>query len=473
MKKGFSIVEIIVSVAVLGIISLATITTLIQTLSTNRLSDEYAQGSYLAAEGIEAARSVKEQNWTNLLAGTYGISSSSGYWQLSGTNNVLGKFTRTVAVSAVQRNAGTIVASGGTVDANTMKIDSTVSWNFTPLRTNTITQSTYLTYYEKAIASSWTNPSLESTADTSGNGNGVKVYSVGNYIFGITRLATPNFHVIDITNPAVPTVVGSLTLTGTPTNIFVLGNYAYVTTDSGSAELHIVNISTPASPSLTSTLNISGTNTVTNSVYVVGTTAYVVKSAGGGNEFFVINVANPAAPATQGSVNYAQALNDVYVSGNYAYVATSNTSGELLVFNVTTPTAPTLTTTLNLTASGSSTTALAIDGFGSYLFMGRTNGPFDVISIATPTAPSAIGRYATAFTINDIDVNQTNNLVFITSADTTKDVQVLSIASPTTPTLVGSYDSTSLLSGIAYNSSLNRVIGAMSSTVKEFIIVKP
>ena len=36
--------EIIIAVAVFGIVSIAAITTSLQTLSTNRLSDEYARG---------------------------------------------------------------------------------------------------------------------------------------------------------------------------------------------------------------------------------------------------------------------------------------------------------------------------------------------------------------------------------------------------------------------------------------------
>ena len=470
MKRGFSVVEIIIAVAVFGIVSIAAITTSLQTLSTNRLSDEYARGSYLATEGVEAARSIREQNWANLVAGTYGVASISGKWQFSGSNNALGKFNRTVAVSAVNRNAGAIVTTGGSVDANTMKVDSTVSWNFTPLRTNTITQSTYLTYFDKAIAVSWAAPTLESNIPLAGNGNGIKVQTVGNYVYLVSSLATPNFNIYNISNPASPTLAGSLTLTGTPTNIFVLGNYAYVTTNSGTAELQIVNITTPTAPTLSSAFDIAGTTTVTNSVYVVGTIAYVVKTAGGGNEFFVINVATPTAPVVLGSVNYAQTLYDVYVLGNYAYVGTANTAGELIVFNITTPSAPAIVATLNLPNSNF---GISIAGFGAYVFLGRNAGPLNIISIATPTAPSLVGTYTTTFNVNDVDVDPTNNLVFIASADTAAEMMVISVATPATPSRVGFYGATNVLNGVAYNSTLSRVIGAMVNTTNEFIIIKP
>jgi hypothetical protein len=64
----------------------------------------------------------------------------------------LGKFNRTITVTDVQRDgANNIVASGGINDPDTKKVTSRVNWNFSPSRNNTVSLSTYLTNFRKAI----------------------------------------------------------------------------------------------------------------------------------------------------------------------------------------------------------------------------------------------------------------------------------------------------------------------------------
>ena len=91
------------------------------------------------------------------------------------------------------------------------------------------------------------------------------------------------------------------------------GNYAYVA--DGNNGLVIVDISNPASPTLKGSYDTAG---FAEDVVVAGNYAYV---ADGNNGFVIIEISNPASPTLAGSydtVGYAQ---DVDVAGNYAYVA--------------------------------------------------------------------------------------------------------------------------------------------------------
>lgn len=150
-QSGFSVVEIILASALFLIFSGAAITVVLQGFDLNRTSTETIVANEFAIEGIEAVRSISNQSYSNLVAtaGTGLTRSVSNTWAFSGANNVFGPnnmYTRVITISAVSRDAnGNIVSSGGTVDANTMKVTSTVTWNHSPTRVDKVTQTTYLT----------------------------------------------------------------------------------------------------------------------------------------------------------------------------------------------------------------------------------------------------------------------------------------------------------------------------------------
>lgn len=155
-QKGFSVLEVILASALFVIFSSGVVGVVLQGYQLNRLAEEETIANQYAVEGIEAARSIRNQSYLNLLntAGSGIVASSSGFWKFSGTNNQFGtnnKFTRVIKVSSVQRDgSGNIVVSGGTLDPDTKKIESTVSWNASPTRNNSVVLSTYFTNWKPA-----------------------------------------------------------------------------------------------------------------------------------------------------------------------------------------------------------------------------------------------------------------------------------------------------------------------------------
>lgn len=154
--KGFSVIEVLLAAAMFMIFSVATGTVVLQGFSGNRLGEEQTIASQYATEGLEAARSVKNQAFSNLVnSAGVGIVQSGGVWTFSGANNQFGpsnKYTRVLSVTDVLRDgSGNIVASGGTLDPDTKKITSTVSWNFGPSRPDSVVLTTYLTDFRKSI----------------------------------------------------------------------------------------------------------------------------------------------------------------------------------------------------------------------------------------------------------------------------------------------------------------------------------
>ncbi len=127
--------------------------------------------------------------------------------------------------------------------------------------------------------------------------------------------------IVDVSNPAAPTIVGSLEGLGalnhmnTPVGLCKSGNYVYVCAF-GEQYFNIVDVSDPANPSLVAGLDLQAAlgyagNPQPREVVVIDNYAYV--TAGEGDDindgFFVIDVSNPLAMSLVSSIQGGGAPN--------------------------------------------------------------------------------------------------------------------------------------------------------------------
>lgn len=163
-QKGMSILEVVLASAMFVIFAAAAVTALLQNYSANRLGAEFTIANQFASEGIEAVRSIKNQDFSKLNSPQGGVIQSSNVWAFSGANNTFasGKtYTRTLSVASPLRDCSTkdIVESGSQTysDPDTKKVTSTVDWEFNPgspgSRSESVSLSTYLTDWKKPITS--------------------------------------------------------------------------------------------------------------------------------------------------------------------------------------------------------------------------------------------------------------------------------------------------------------------------------
>jgi len=117
-------------------------------------------------------------------------------------------------------------------------------------------------------------------------------------------------------------------------DVVVAGNYAYVTV--GTTGIDIIDISNPASPTLVSQYDTSG---FAFDVFVDGNFAYVV--ADGSDGLQIIDISNKASPTRVGGYDTFGDARDVFVDGNYIYVA----DGENRLVILTSGSAPQITIT--------------------------------------------------------------------------------------------------------------------------------
>ncbi|MDD4383528.1 MAG: prepilin-type N-terminal cleavage/methylation domain-containing protein [Candidatus Shapirobacteria bacterium] len=151
-KFGFSLIEIIIAIAIFSIIIAGGLTGFIPILNQNRQSNEIIQANRLAEEGLEAVRSIRNRDFNLLSIGNKGIGISSNLWNFSGNSDTTGKFTRQISITAANRDtSGILVATGGTTDPDTWLIKSLVTWSFSVGETKQFSLETILTNWHKNI----------------------------------------------------------------------------------------------------------------------------------------------------------------------------------------------------------------------------------------------------------------------------------------------------------------------------------
>lgn len=152
--KGFSVLEIILAVGIFVVMVSGMVIAVLSGMETNRLGQEETVATEYTTEGIEAARSIRNLNFSALndTSGT-GIDQVSGVWSFSGNENVLdGKYTRVISIESVRRDgSGNIVESGGGIDPDTKKVTVTTSWAISSSRYDSVVLMTYLTNWKAPI----------------------------------------------------------------------------------------------------------------------------------------------------------------------------------------------------------------------------------------------------------------------------------------------------------------------------------
>ncbi len=136
-KNGFGLIEILLVVGV----GMATFLGIEQYLSLSlraAIGDSYqTEALYRAKANLEQARAVRDEDWalisSLILGNQYNFAANGATpekWIAQMGTRGEGRYTVWFTISQVQRDANSdIVVIGGTIDPNTLKINSNVSWS--------------------------------------------------------------------------------------------------------------------------------------------------------------------------------------------------------------------------------------------------------------------------------------------------------------------------------------------------------
>ncbi|MGD0769947.1 MAG: IPT/TIG domain-containing protein [Tepidisphaeraceae bacterium] len=210
-------------------------------------------------------------------------------------------------------------------------------------------------------------------------------------------------------------------LGGAVTAVTVQGNYAYI--GEGSS-LDVINISNPDAPSFVGGIPVPAE---IDDIAVSGSFAYVADDDGG---LQVVNVGNPSAPSVRGFYDLPDPALDVAVMGNEAYVADGNAG--LQIINISNPSAPTLTTTVS-TGGTVFQVALRTSGSSTFAYLGDSLKGLQVVDVTTPSDPILRGSLSTASASGGIAIEGT--IAYVANGN----LQAIDISNPDAPTLLGTY----------------------------------
>lgn len=521
-ERGATLVEVLVAIGLTGIMLPALLAALVAAHAGRPTSIQSLQASALLREGTEAVRNVREKGWSNVATdGTYHPVVSSGTWTLVSGSETINGFTRQIVISTVQRSniagTGDIVASGGTNDPSTKHVVVTVSWT-KPVATS-LSTDTYLTRWQSNAvwsqttqsdfsAGTSTNTCTTSSCDNAsppsntvqlqdylptwqlpsvyGTGYNLTGNTAGNDIYVATISGTPyaflgyaaGLAIINISNPAAPTLAGTLSIPAGVNGVMVVGTVAYLATNTTNGQLTTVNVANPAAPAILKAFQIQDTNNVgAMAVYVSGTTAVVVKKQVGKallfntyGEINTVNVSNPSNPTLSDTLNVGANCTNVWVNGNYAYVADSVNNKQLTIVNITTPTNISSAATVNVGANANS---VVVNGTKIYIAINNLNGTGkgELLSytLSSPTSLTGGTSYEISANATGLSLDPANpDYLAVGTQGANKQLIILNV-SAATPTLVNNI-------ALGGNGNTVKIFGSFayvgtSDTAKEMTVV--
>lgn len=154
-QKGFGLVEIIIAATIGMVVLLSAAAYFNFSLKIAAEDINRAEALYLAKSSLEQARSVRDEDWTNidtLISGDEYYfkedTSDPKKWISAAGSNTIGRYAVWVVLSDVYRDANhDIVSSPGALDSETLKITSSVSY-LTRSGTKRIDLHEYLTNFK-------------------------------------------------------------------------------------------------------------------------------------------------------------------------------------------------------------------------------------------------------------------------------------------------------------------------------------
>lgn len=139
-QKGQSLIELMIAMGVFVLVVSAISWLIIDSYLSDRAGRERMVATFLAKEGMEAARSIRDNSWDDLSAGNHGLAISGNNWIFQGSqedvSNRLREGTRKIIVEEI--------------NPDRKKVTSQITWKLTEARSQNVSLISYLTNWGQA-----------------------------------------------------------------------------------------------------------------------------------------------------------------------------------------------------------------------------------------------------------------------------------------------------------------------------------
>jgi hypothetical protein len=190
------------------------------------------------------------------------------------------------------------------------------------------------------------------------NTSGWRLFYYDNYVYFVTRYMNgkPEFHIFDVSTPSAPVEIGGGTTLNTSIygvvvqDRFIDGNkhrLAYLATTYDTNEVVVLDITDPENVKrLTGAYTDLPGNKDSRSIFLLGDKLYVGLESGNGSDFFILGTSNPLLAISGlpilGQRDVGTSVNDIFVSNQLAFLATTKSNKEFQIWRVAYPESITL-----------------------------------------------------------------------------------------------------------------------------------
>lgn len=261
-QSGFSLVEILIAVAIFIVFagSILNISPLSGRQAKYAVNKERA--TQLAEEGLEALRNIRDADYVNLNNGTHGLAVSGNQFNLSGSSDNTGIYTRAITIS--------------TIGSEKKKADVVVSWVDDIIGGGSVSLSTYLSNWRALI-----NIGLTISKNVTNHGGSLTPndflptdFETTSYDFSVDPPVAENISIPIVFSPSTMSLVpGTYTFTTTNNPDYQLTlspacNSGSIVLNEGDAKLCSINyeeyyvpiVTSPTSADITQTTATLGAN---------------------------------------------------------------------------------------------------------------------------------------------------------------------------------------------------------------------
>ena len=137
--RGQSLIELLIALGIFVVIVSAVSFLLINGYLSDIQASQNSQAIFLAEEGMEAVRSIRDNDWEDLEPGSHGLTISENHWIFQGdSEDISDKLPQ-----------GKRVITIGDINEDRKKVISQITWELFPARSQEISLVTYLTNWQK------------------------------------------------------------------------------------------------------------------------------------------------------------------------------------------------------------------------------------------------------------------------------------------------------------------------------------
>ena len=138
-EKGQSLIELLVAMWVFVLAVSVIVVLIFDAYLADRAGQERMTAVFLAREGIEATRAIRDNNWDDLINGEHGLTISENNWIFQGNQEQISNYLREGVRKIIIEQ----------IDKDRKKITSQVTWELTETRAQNVSLVTYLTNWAK------------------------------------------------------------------------------------------------------------------------------------------------------------------------------------------------------------------------------------------------------------------------------------------------------------------------------------